>query len=458
MSGASFGQKIAALKPGAFTTLCKVQPTGALQARKGTSGAVALYWRYSIGSKSERVRIGLYDSSAPPKSLTKTSGGYSVAAATRAAEAHAIEHYENRGAGGRPALLAAARAAEHAAAEAVERASSTTLKSLLSAYCDYLQALGRGSHRDARSIFKLHVEVPWPDIASLPAKDVTGEQFADMMRRLIDCGKGRTANKLRSYARAAYQTAKAARSKPSIPVAFKAYTVQANPVADTEPDERHNKPDKRPLHANELRKYWHELKRTPGFRGAVLRLHLLTGAQRIQQFVTVKTSDVRRDAFTLMDGKGRPGKPPRPHSIPFIKPAAEAVVKCAPAGLWAFSTDGGETHLAATTLSRWAAVVAANAGIDRFEAKRVRSGVETLLASARVSQEHRGRLQSHGVSGVQARHYDGHEYMDEKREALLMLHCLLEGPNATNPRKPTESSTEAAGRRSVRKAGHTSST
>jgi hypothetical protein len=447
VSAASLGQRIAALKPGAFTTLCKVQPTGALQARKETSGAVAFYWRYSIGTKSERVRIGLYDSSAPPKSLSKTPGGYSIAAATRAAEAHAIQHYEHRDAGGRPALLAAERAAQRAAAEATERASSTTLKNLLSAYCDYLQALGRRSHKDARSIFKLHVEVAWPEVASLPAKDVTGEQFADMMRRLIDRGKGRTANKLRSYARAAYQTAKAARSKPSIPVAFKAYAVQVNPVADTEPDEQHNKPDKRPLHANELRQYWCELKKTQGFRGAVLRLHLLTGAQRIQQFVTVKTSDVRSDAFTLMDGKGRPGKPPRPHSIPFITPAAAALVECAPAGSWAFSTDGGETHLAATTLSRWAADVAANVGIDRFEAKRIRSGVETLLASARVSQEHRGRLQSHGVSGVQARHYDGHEYIDEKREALLTLYRLLEETNATNRRKRGESTT-GAGRRS----------
>ena len=30
----------------------------------------------------------------------------------------------------------------------------------------------------------------------------------------------------------------------------------------------------------------------------------------------------------------------------------------------------------------------------------------------------RAQLQSHGLGGVQARHYDRHDYMDEKRDAL----------------------------------------
>lgn len=67
----------------------------------------------------------------------------------------------------------------------------------------------------------------------------------------------------------------------------------------------------------------------------------------------------------------------------------------------------------------------AGAGIEGFKTKRIRSGVETLLASARISGEHRGRLQSHGISGVQARHYDGHSYMEEKRDALNALFNLL---------------------------------
>ena len=111
-----------------------------------------------------------------------------------------------------------------------------------------------------------------------------------------------------------------------------------------------------------------------------------------------------------------------------IPEAALALLACQPEGIYALSTDGGNTHLAATTLSAWA--VEAAAGIDGFQTKRIRSGVETLLASGRVSSDIRGRLQSHGIAGVQARHYDGHDYMDEKRDALALLLRLLQEQSA----------------------------
>lgn len=89
-----------------------------------------------------------------------------------------------------------------AKAEKLE-AERYTLANLLNAYCDNQEAMGRRSHTDARSIFKLHVLETWPKVAALPANLVTPEQVADMMRKVIQSGKGRTANKLRSYMRAA---------------------------------------------------------------------------------------------------------------------------------------------------------------------------------------------------------------------------------------------------------------
>jgi integrase len=261
-------------------------------------------------------------------------------------------------------------------------------------------------------------------IAALPANQITAEQIADMMRKLLELGKGRTANKLRSYMRSAYQVAKASRSKPSIPIVFKSFKVVTNPAADTEPDESQNKPDKNPLNIHELRTYWKNIKTVPDFKGALLRLHLLTGGQRIEQLVNLRTSDAGDDAILLFDGKGRPGKPARPHIIPLIEEAVVALLECGPFGEYALSTDGGETHVSASTLSAWA--MEAAEGIEDFQTKRIRSGVETLLASANISADHRGRLQSHGISGVQSRHYDGHDYMAEKRNALNTLLTLLE--------------------------------
>lgn len=324
------------------------------------------------------------------------------------------------------------QAAREAARAAALAADKFTLRALLTDYIAHQKAIGRSSHRDAATIFKRHVYAPWPRVADLPANQVTGEHIADMMRRVIESGHGRTANKLRSYVRAAFQMAKAARSKPTIPVRFKGYAVTANPADDTAPDESANKPDKRPLPLAQLRVYWQEIKGMEGFPGAVLRLHLLTGGQRIEQLVKLRTQDIAEGTITLMDGKGRPGKPARPHTVPLIAAAAEALAHCCPRGEHAISMSGGAAHLSAATLSRWAKAAAVAAGVTGFEAKRVRSGVETALAAARVNSDTRGRLQSHGVAGVQARHYDGHDYMDEKRQALESLFTLLDTPEASN--------------------------
>jgi integrase len=418
------GQVINGLVPGGFSNLGKVLPSGSLEVRKLASGAVVFYWRSTIAGKTNRVPIGNYDSGASPKSLQPTLKGYSVAAAMRAAEDMAEKHQANKAAGGYPALIASEVEAKRKAIIAKVEADKQTLESLLTHYCDHLESLGRVAHKDARSIFKLHVVEAWPAVAALPANQVTGEQVADMMRRVLELGKGRTANKLRSYVRAAYQTARASRSKASVPLHFKSYNVTHNPAADTEPDESQNRADKHPLTAAEMRQYWQGIKALPGFNGAVLRLHLLTGGQRIEQLVNLLNVNVSGDSILLFDGKGRPGKPPRPHTVPLIPAAAAALIDCKPQGRFALSTDGGKTHLAATTLSAWA--VEAAVDISGFQAKRIRSGVETVLASLGLPSEIRGRLQSHGVAGVQARHYDGHDYLAEKRRALESLFKFLE--------------------------------
>lgn len=470
---ATHGQVINALEVGKFATLDKVIPCGSLEARKLVSGTVMLYWRITLAGKTTRVSVGAYDSASKPKQLTPTDKGYSVAAAMQAARVMAQAHQENLDKGGYLGVTSAAKAAEAAqAAEAeaqaarvraaAELAAKYTMAALMNQYADHLQSQGRQAVGDVRSIIKHHIVGAWPVVAATQANQVTYDQIADMQRKLQDAGKGRTANKLRSYVRAAYQVAMDARANGKIPLTFKAFSVSHNPAADTKPDSSQNNPDKNPLSLESLRTYWQTLKGVPGFKGAVLRLHLLTGGQRIAQLVRLETSQIKDGAITLMDGKGKPGKGHRPHAVPLIPAASAALAECAleleakrkddkdaqaqsepepepttsagiveladgePERPYALSTDGGVTHLAPTTLSNWAQEVAG--AIPDFQAKQIRSGVETLLASVKVSTEIRGRLQSHGISGVQARHYDGHDYLDEKRQALVTLFRLLNAP------------------------------
>lgn len=436
-----------AMAEGDTITVCKVAPAGALQARNGKKG-IAFFWRYSQGTTSQRLPIGPYDPTpGHVNKHTPTDKGYSIAAAIKAAEALAVQHTTAKAAGGgmgeileqqkqakavAKAQQEAAAAAAKAAADAKEAEAKYTLRALLLAYCDHLQSLGRRSHTDARSIFTLHVFDAWPAVAALPAKAVTDEQIADMMRRLHEAGKGRTSNKLRSYVRAAYQVAKASRSKASIPVHFKGYGITFNPAAETSPDESANRTDKNPLSLAELRSYWHQIKDAPGHHAAVLRFVLLTGGNRPEQVFRLKTKDIDLTStpptITLFDPKGRPGRPARDHVLPLLPAAVEALKIVNPQGDYALSTDGGKTHITAgSTYGDWSKAAATAAGIEGFTPKRIRSAVETHLSpqDRGVPKEIRGRLQSHGISGVQSLHYDGHDYLIEKYNAMQTLYHIL---------------------------------
>lgn len=435
---------LSAIKDRAFHSLERVHPAGTLQARKNAMGITLFYWRCTINERDFREPIGEFDPKSPPLAYEPTAHGYSVRAAAVEASRLAVLHKKHLGIGGLPGLRrqqaidaqqAASAAMEAtqelaqkqlAAVKAEQARSVHNLEALLLAYVNHLQSLGRISYTNARSIFNRHVLEAFPDIAAKPASDVTAEEIAQMMRRLFDQGKGRTANKLRSYVQAAYQVAKSSRSKPSIPAAFQAFNIVYNPAADTSPDETANRADKHPLSLSELQLYWAVLQKVDGIKGIALRLHLLTGGQRVAQLMRLLDQHVTDDFITLFDGKGRPGKPPRQNILPLVKAARTELKACADNKPYRLSTTGGRTPIEGSSIGHWA-VAAVDNQIPNFQLKRVRSGVETALAFAKIPREYRDRLQSHGISGGQSAHYNGYDYLDEKRESLEVLYHLLTG-------------------------------
>ena len=53
-----------------------------------------------------------------------------------------------------------------------------------------------------------------------------------------------------------------------------------------------------------------------------------------------------------------------------------------------------------------------------IDLRDIRRTSETMMAGMGVSKDVRAQLLSHGLSGVQAAHYDRYEYITEKRNAL----------------------------------------
>jgi integrase len=420
----SIGQRIKQLPKLGTITLAKVMPCGSLQARKLANGAVMFYWRYSIGKFSARILIGPYDSLAAPKSLSRTKLGYSIQAALSESQNHAQQHLLSKSSGGFQRITIDKKRKQVGAAKPDHEVKDTSLKKLLESYCDHLKALGKSSYKDAASIFKVHVFLPWGKLSLLSANEITTEQIADILRAVHEKGLQRTSNKLRSYLRAAYQVAQSSKTKASTPSYFKVFEISSNPASDTQPDASANKSDKNPLSEAELITYWKIIKNIPESKGAALQVHLLTGGLRIQQLVQLESSKTTDKAIELIDKKGRAGATPRSYTTPLVKTAQKSMKNFDLTGLYAFSTDSGKTHIANTTLSNWAKQ-AVGKSIKNFSAKRVRSGVETFLAQKGFSKDWRGRLQSHGISGIQDRHYDGYDYFKEKLEMLEVLESTL---------------------------------
>jgi hypothetical protein len=111
------------------------------------------------------------------------------------------------------------------------------------------------------------------------------------------------------------------------------------------------------------------------------------------------------------------------------------------AGPYIFSTTLGVKPIHHTNLSGGIASIAKAtcAGDGRYRPGDIRRSVETRLQRLGVSRDERAQLLSHGrTSGVQGKHYERYDYLDEKRAALALwekhLASVVNGHGAATPR------------------------
>lgn len=426
-------REVQALKPGEWLTEKAARGEGRLQVRRLQNGDLSWYYRYTAPT-GQRVRLVL--------------GSALTLAEARATAEDRKRRYQSGDRALREAIADEHQQRQQAAAAERDRLAALarrgSLGDLLSAYADHLEATGRTSHVKVRASLTLHVKDAHPALWDKPAADVSIDDAVAIVGKLHAEGKDREAAKVRTYLRAAFTRAVNARANPAAPARLRDLGVTTIPVAALaapEPitagdDEQEAGTRERSLSVAELRAYWRRIDALPGPFGALLRLHLLTGAQRIEQLARCKVRDLDRDAATLvlLDTKGR-RRQPRRHLVPLLPDAVRALDELRPEaealGPYLFSADLGRTPASyhATRL-RLLQVEATMLEADElpggpFTPGDVRRTVETRLAAAGVSKEIRAQLQSHGLGGVQDKHYDRHKYLDEKRAALEALQRIM---------------------------------
>lgn len=421
-------KQIENLKQGVWLSKSLGKGNGVFTVRR-TADGVAFYFRYTLpDGKRDTYRFATYDKNG-------ANGGITLARAKEKASELSRVHKDH------PNLRLYLEEQSHLEQERINREryerEVSTLAALLEGYLEWLTRQGKKrTAQDVRSIFRRRVFLPFPSLASMKASCITTPNMTAVVAAALDSGAGREAAKLRSYMSAAFSAALNADSDPTIPPCLQGFSLETNPAISVRLStlKKFNRARDRCLTKNEFRAYWRKIREMNNTAGATLRLGVLLGGQRTAQLLRLQIKDVNlEDNFlTLYDNKGR-RTAPRRHDLPLIEPARMELLALMDINQpFVFSSTRGKIPLNETTLSNCVLeiskkMLAEGAVRELFQLRDIRRTIETILASMAVSKDVRAQLQSHGLSGVQDKHYDKYLYFKEKLAAMEMIYrCLVE--------------------------------
>lgn len=290
-----------------------------------------------------------------------------------------------------------------------------TVADLFTGYADHLAAAGRSSHQDTRQALEKAAAVLGP--ARL-ARDVTAADLVAFLGPVYARGSKSMADHLRGYIRAAFAWGMGADRDYRHPGKPRRFDITANPAAGipTEPKQAGT----RWLDPGEFVTVYKWLctdatAATPHYLAA-LRLLMLTG-QRVREIINLRAEQWDSAARLLTWSRTKNG---RPHCIPVAPQAAALLDSLAPSPAgWLFPAATDPTrpvHEEALYSVLWRA--RARLEVEPFALRDLRRTWKTLAGVAGLTKDARDLLQNHNRNDVSARHYDRHDYLTEKREAV----------------------------------------
>ena len=336
-----------------------------------------------------------------------------------------------------------------------ERAASLearqgSFEQLLAAYVEDMQRKGKTSAKDVQGSFRLNVLAPFPSLATCKAKEIQPGDITEILRHCLTrpaAKKGRgqrkttasttngkltTANRLRAYLRAAFAFGLKHDLNPQRSGDAVQFGLAHNPVADMPTIEGAERANTEALSKDELRHLLAALEDLQGRRQSIAKAMLYLGGQRVEMLCRATWDDLLNDPehgplLRLVDYKGGKGSPPRDHLLPIAGRLAEVLAPLLAeknaeprklAGPFALAARRFSPDTALKIYSELGSDLAERGLTRRFTWRTIRATIETHLAELGTDEQRRAWLLSHGRSGVQAKHYDRYNYVNEKREDL----------------------------------------
>ena len=397
-------------------------------------GKKTFYYRYFADGERRFELVGYFD----PRGAREWREGELLHKGGRLTLAGAREGFLElsklaRAVGGLKAHFAeqeAKRTAERRRKE--DEARVGTFDDLLNVYVEALRTAGKPSAQEIDDILDRNVRRSFRHLLSRRASEITPGHVQEILAKMVGRGVTRQVNVTRSYLHAAFAHAGGAHDFDPRRLAAnrKAFRLASNPVALVPRVREFERIGERVLTAPELKFYAERVEKIENrVVRDMLRLHLMTGAQRPTQLLRASWGDYALEdaVLRLIDAKGRADA--REHLVPLIPDAVDLLreLRELTGGLeWPFSIAGHAPLRIETVVHAVQDISNSLVGdgkkrgveVKPFTLRDVRRTVETSLAELGVSREVRAHLLSHGRGDKIARTYDKHHYLPEKRRAV----------------------------------------
>ena len=387
--------------------------TGRLGIKVQTSGQKVFVFRFfDAEGKAQFITVGKY----PEMSLTQ--------ARERAGEYGALLKQ-----GINPKAAIEQQQLDTQAREQAE-ALKGSVQQLFEGYTNKMQAEGKRTFKAV--MYSLQKEA-YPVIPpTMKAADVTPDHVKRILSAMIMRGAVVQSNRTRAYLMTAFNFGLKHDHDPANMDQGVIFGLVANPVTPVPKQSHAEKPGENWLKLAELRHLLDTFGETAKIGWLIARLLELVvhcGGQRPYELLSSRWDAVDWVERTLLITEDV-SKNKRPHLIPLTASALTILRELhqqTGSAAFIFPKRGQPSeHILACSMSQAVGYYRkAHPEFPHFTPRDIRRTCKTLMGEAGLSKEIRDRLQNHALQDVSSRHYDRHDYLQEKRLALEVWEARL---------------------------------
>src|SRR5215470_16604301 len=326
-------------------------------------------------------------------------------------------------------------------AQTEKTAAGLKFRDLLDAYVALMRKEGKPSADEVERSFDVDVKpYPWTSAAlkakgrlapprdaeflgDKPAGKVTDGDVLDVLGAVADRSP-RMARDLRGALKRAFQAAVSSHRNAALRSQFARFAVHVNPVASTDPITAPSNPGERALTIDEIRLLWNASPELLAPRIALAMKFMLATGQRSLEVIEMPMSELDSENRMWVIAAGRRKsrwKQRYDHVVPLEPLHLDLIEEACSVGdggpyVFAGLSEGEpmKPEYVGDVLARCAKVLK----IPHFTPRDLRRTWKTLAGRYGIDLELRNRIQGHAMNDVGSRHYDRHDYLEEKRAAM----------------------------------------